>query len=92
MIIDRFQYFLDDFWNFEDLVKSGPVDLLNITKMLQKIKETDGNVVEHIIFMNLGHKKLKMFERRMSHEPCFLFFEWLSILLYFICYKDEDRK
>ena len=27
------QYFLDDFWNFEKMSKSGPADLLTITKM-----------------------------------------------------------
>ena len=44
MIHDRLQYFLDDFWNFAKLIKkwTRTVDLLIITKMLQKEQEDMG--------------------------------------------------
>ena len=40
MIPDRLGYFLDDFGNFENLVKSWTVDILTITKIRQKLQET----------------------------------------------------
>ena len=44
--------------------KSGPVDLLIITKMLQKIQENYGIILENIMFVNLGLTKFR-FVRKM---------------------------
>ena len=68
MILDRLQYLLDDFWNFENLVKSGPVDLLAITEMLHKIQEHMGTSWANMIFVNNygTQKSLNIFEKCMS--------------------------
>ena len=80
--------------------KSGPVDLLTITKMLSKIQDNYGHILENIIFVNLGLKKLKTFENICPMYHVFLlrfrvshFFEYLTFILYFTKMRietDED--
>ncbi len=43
----------------EMLSKSGPVDLLTITKILQTIQENMGTSWKHIIFVNMGTENEK---------------------------------
>ena len=85
------------------LSKSGPVDLLTITKMLQRIQEKYGDILEHIIFVNLGLMFLKMFEQNVCpryHDFVLLssrvshLFEYLIFILIFTKMRienDEDR-
>ena len=70
------------------LSKSGPVDLLTITKILQKIQENMGTSWKHFAFVDMGIKKT--FE---SHIHRFLL-EILSTVphLCIIFCEDEDRK
>ena len=44
------------------LSKSGPVDLLTITKMLQTIQENYGIILGTSYFVNFGTQKTKTFE------------------------------
>ena len=46
MLPDRLQYFLDNFWNEQIVTKSGPSDPVSITKILQQIQETDGDILD----------------------------------------------
>ena len=41
------------------LSKSGPGTLRIITKMLQKIQENYGIIMENIIFVNMGHQNFR---------------------------------
>ena len=55
MIPDRLGYFLDDFGNFEKLVKiwaHGPANYYQNT--LKNTREIMGTSWKHIIFVNLG--------------------------------------
>ena len=45
----------------EVLSKSGPVDLLTITKILQKYKKKYGIILGKIIYVNLGLTKFRKF-------------------------------
>ena len=56
------------------LSKSGPVDLLTITNMLQKIQEKYGIILENIIYANLGLKNRTFPRKCMSYVPEFLVF------------------
>ena len=79
MIPDRLQYFLDDFWNFENFTESGPMDPVFITKLLQKIYEKDGNILnkyykymgtslKHIIFTYMDFKKMSKLEKTGTEQ------------------------
>ena len=64
MIPDRFQYFLDDFGNFENkLSKSGPVDLLTITKIAKKIQENYGIILETYYLCQYGTQQIENFRK-----------------------------
>ena len=65
--------------------KSGPVDLLIITNMLQKIQENMGNSWKHIIFVNMGLKKYLRFENVCPRYHVFSRF-WVSHFLSISCY------
>ena len=68
MMTDRFQYVLDDFGNFENLVKIWTVDLPNITKIFQRIQDTYEFIIKNIIFISENLKfdfLFGMFERRV---------------------------
>ena len=77
--------------------KSGPVDLVIITKMLQNIQENMESSWKHIIFTNLGRKKSKKIRTNACHVYkffvlcVFLNIFWVYIL-YIIFYEDEERK
>ena len=43
--------------------KSGPVDLLIITKNASKNTRSYGNILENIIFVNMGLKKIENFRK-----------------------------
>ena len=63
MIPDRFQYFLDDFWNFDNLVEfwtRRPASY--IQNAFRKYKTIMGTSWKHIIFVNLGLKKIEQFQ------------------------------
>ena len=44
--------------------KSGPVDLLIITEMLQEIQENYGGILKSIIFTYMDFKKCQIWKRR----------------------------
>ena len=52
----------------EILSKHGPVDLPTITKMLQRMQETDGDILENIIFGNMG-----LIFKCSKHVACAMF-------------------
>ena len=60
MIPDRLQYFLNMFGSTENVTKSGPSEPVVITKILQKMQEQYGNVLEHLIFVNMGINNLEV--------------------------------
>ena len=59
MIPDRLGYFLDDFGNFENLVKNWTRRPTNYYRNASQIQENMGTSWTNIIVVNLGLKKLK---------------------------------
>ena len=52
------------------LSKSGPGDLRIITKMLQRIQEKYGIILENIMFVNMDLKQIRFFSKEcMSRVP-----------------------
>ena len=92
MITDRLQYFLEHFWIDNKSTKSGPSDPVFITKILQKYKRNYGNILDNIIFVNLGTKKAKTIAtlERPMYSFCLGKFEYL--LFFTIIYEDEHRE
>ena len=53
--------------------KSGPVDLLTITKMQRKIRETYGIILDKYYLCQSGTQAISIFfEKCMSYVQCFL--------------------
>ena len=82
------QYFLDDLGNFEKLSKSGPVDLLTITKIVQRIQENMGTSWDILLLWIWEPKTLDVFDFFESHV--YHFFEVWSTLFWIIVSEDED--
>ena len=90
MIPHRFQYFLDDFWNFGSFVKIWTVDLLTITKILQKYKKHMGTSLKHIKLSNLRIWKPESF-RKCLKALCTVFRFIISFKCLFILYTNLWR-
>ena len=77
MIPDRMQYFLKQFETTNNVTKSGPSNPISITKILQKIQEEYGNILERILLIS---ENLKFGTCVKVHAPnfCFLFF-WICM-------------
>ena len=72
---------------------SGPVDLLTITRMLQQIQETSGNILDTFYFCKSGNNKLKLIEKCKSYAS--LFGLSLKFRVHHFCNifcEDEDRQ
>ena len=61
------------------LSKSGPVDLLTVTRMLQQIQEKYGNILEHISYVNMGIKNVDVFEKVCPRYHVFRFLMFLFV-------------
>ena len=77
------------------LSKYGPVALQFITKMLQKIQEKYGDILETYYLCKYGTRKLKMFENVCTRYHVFFeissisFFEYLIFIIYFTKMRVE---
>ena len=58
--------------------KSGPVTLLTITKMPQRIQAKYGDILENIIYVNMGLKKNESFQENICPR-CHVFLTCFSI-------------
>ena len=70
MIPDGFQYFLDDFWNFQQFSQSLTFAHFILGKMLQKYKNKYGHILKTYLFIShhFGNSKFpKMFDTT-GHE------------------------
>ena len=66
MIPDRLGYFLNDFWNFEILVKIWTRGAPNYYQHASQIQENMESPWENIIFVNMGLTKF----RNISKSVC----------------------
>ena len=65
------------------LSKSGPGDLLIITKMLQKIQEKYGIILEKYYFVNMGLKNFENFRNLyVLGTICFRFFRLFRFFVF----------
>ena len=96
MIPDRLGYFLDDFGNFENLVKiwtRRPLNYYqNIPKHIRKIWNHPGEILS----LSICHsEQIENFRKCMSQVPCFLFksnCEYLIYILYFTKMRTGKHK
>ena len=79
MIPDRLQYFLDDFWNFENFIKIWTVYLLTITKNASKNTRTYGRILE-----NVSHPGIKNGKCLKSRVLFFCNLRVSHFILYFM--------
>ena len=64
-------------------LKSGPGDLLIITKMLHKIQENMESSWENIIYVNLGLKQIEHFRENVC--PKYHMFSFVYLCFSFFC-------
>ena len=62
LIPDRLQYFLDDFWNFQKIVKIWTRGPINYYQNTPKIQNKYGIILERIIFIYDNLKVSKILE------------------------------
>ena len=67
MIPDRLQYFLDDFWNFEKVVKIWTRRLTNYYKMIFKNARNVESSLEILIFVS-ENMKISNFRKSCLHN------------------------
>ena len=90
MILDRLQYFLEHFWIDQKSTKYGPSGPVFITRILKKIQENYGNILEQYYLCKYGnHKCWKKMNNWKSYVLFFLNVEYLNFIK--IC-EDEDRQ
>ena len=74
------------------LSKSGPADLLTITKMLQTIQEKYGNILEKYYLCKYETQQILKCSNICPGYNAFFLCEILNLSFYIIFYEDEDRK
>ena len=90
--LDRFQYILDGFWNFENFdicwTRSGPLNPVFVMNFLQRIQEKSGKILETYFFIS---ENLRICEFSKFRKPQVSFFEFSKFRIpeFLIMINDE---